>query len=153
MYNIICTTFLLPLPHLVQNLQFWRRSHNYCCTFCPEDIFNQWIRQYTSTEKNDRSHKMAVKWKSEWKLRIVFIDLDRETCIWCERFEFDATNLNLIWQLWATVVYFVLSEFVCFDRLWQLATTHACDNTRVREARNSRQNDVTWFDFFYRGNK
>ena len=37
--------------------------------------------------------------------------------------------------------------FVCFDILWQLATTHARDNTRDREANSLRQNDVTWCDF------
>ena len=37
--------------------------------------------------------------------------------------------------------------FVCFDILWQLATTHARDNTRDRDANSSRQNDVTWCDF------
>ena len=49
-------------------------------------------------------------------------------------------------------VYFLLSDFfplsVCFDILWQLATTHARDNTRYRDANSSRQNDVTWCDFF-----
>ena len=38
--------------------------------------------------------------------------------------------------------------FVCFNKLWQLATPHARVNTRVREARNSFQNDVTRFVFF-----
>ena len=33
--------------------------------------------------------------------------------------------------------------FVCFDILWQLATTHARDNTLDRDANSSRQNDVT----------
>ena len=37
--------------------------------------------------------------------------------------------------------------FVCFDILWQLATTNARDNTRDRDANSSRQNDVTWCDF------
>ena len=48
-------------------------------------------------------------------------------------------------------VYFLLSEFfplfVCFDILWQLATTHERDNTRDRDANSSRQNDFTWCDF------
>ena len=48
-------------------------------------------------------------------------------------------------------VYFLLSEFfplfVCFDILWQLATTHERDNTRNRDANSSRQNDFTWCDF------
>ena len=48
--------------------------------------------------------------------------------------------------------YFLLSEFfplfVCFDILWQLATTHERDNTRDRDANSSRQNDFTWCDFF-----
>ena len=48
-------------------------------------------------------------------------------------------------------VYFLLSDFfplsVCFDILWQLATTHARDNTRDRDANSSRKNDVTWCDF------
>ena len=47
--------------------------------------------------------------------------------------------------------YFLLSEFfplfVCFDILWQLATTHERDNTRDRDANSSRQNDFTWCDF------
>ena len=47
--------------------------------------------------------------------------------------------------------YFLLSEFfplfVCFDILWQLATTHERDNTRNRDANSSRQNDFTWCDF------
>ena len=37
--------------------------------------------------------------------------------------------------------------FVCFEILWQLATTHARDNTRDRDANSTRQNDVTWCDF------
>ena len=37
--------------------------------------------------------------------------------------------------------------FVCFDILWQLATTHERDNTRDRDANSSRQNDFTWCDF------
>ena len=37
--------------------------------------------------------------------------------------------------------------FVCFDILWQLATTHALDNTLDRDANSSRQNDITWCDF------
>ena len=48
--------------------------------------------------------------------------------------------------------YFLLSEFfplfVCFDILWQLATTHERDNTRDRDANSSRQNDFTWCDFW-----
>ena len=48
-------------------------------------------------------------------------------------------------------VYFLLSDFfplfVCFDILWQLATTHERDNTRDRDANSSRQNDFTWCDF------
>ena len=36
--------------------------------------------------------------------------------------------------------------FVCFDILWQLATTPARDNTRDRDANSSRKNDVTWCD-------
>ena len=43
--------------------------------------------------------------------------------------------------------------FVCFDILWQLATTHERDNTRDRDANSSRQNDFTWCGFFCRGNK
>ena len=47
--------------------------------------------------------------------------------------------------------YFLLSEFfplfVCFDILWQLATTHERDNTRDRDANSSRQNNFTWCDF------
>ena len=42
--------------------------------------------------------------------------------------------------------------FVCFDILWQLATTHARDNTRDRDANSSSQNGVTWWDFL-QGNK
>ena len=38
--------------------------------------------------------------------------------------------------------------FVCFDILWQLPTTHTRDHTRDRNANSSRQNDVTWCDFF-----
>ena len=43
-------------------------------------------------------------------------------------------------------IFFAL--FVCFDILWQLATTQARDNTRNRDANSSCQNDVTWWDFF-----
>ena len=50
-------------------------------------------------------------------------------------------------------VYFLLSDFfplsVCFDILWQLATTHARDNTRDRDANSSRLFDA----IFCRGNK
>ena len=42
-------------------------------------------------------------------------------------------------------IFFTL--FLCFDILWQLATTNARDITRDRDANSSRQNDVTWFDF------
>ena len=42
--------------------------------------------------------------------------------------------------------------FVCFDILWQLATTtHASDNTRDRDANDSPQNDVTGCDFLQLG--
>ena len=48
-------------------------------------------------------------------------------------------------------IYFLLSEFfplfVCFDKLWQLATIHAHDNTRDRDVNTLRQNDVTWCYF------
>ena len=42
-------------------------------------------------------------------------------------------------------IFFLL--FVCFDILWQLATTHARDNKRHRDAKSSRQNGVTWCEF------
>ena len=48
-------------------------------------------------------------------------------------------------------IYFLLSEFfllfVCFDIVWQLATTHTGDNTHDRDANSSHQNDITWCDY------
>ena len=55
------------------------------------------------------------------------------------------TFFYLIYLLSLMGIFFPL--FVCFDILWQLATTHARDNTRDRDANSSRKNDVTWCDF------
>ena len=100
---------------------FQRRSHNYCNTFCPEDISDRWTRQYTYMY----SHKMT-----EWKLRIVFIDLaadKQETWIWCERFEFDVSNLNLMWAIWIWCEQF---EFDAsnFSLIWVILVW--CDSCR-----------------------
>ena len=68
--------------------------------------------------------------------------------------EFFLNKFNCLLFTFFTVSYLNFYPlFVCFDKLWQLETTRARDNTRVREARNSRQNDLTWFDFFCRGNR
>ena len=55
------------------------------------------------------------------------------------------TFFYLIYLLSLIGIFFLL--FVCFDILWQVATTHARDNTRDRDANSSRKNDVTWCDF------
>ena len=55
---------------------------------------------------------------------------------------------SFIYFIYFRLSQFFLPLFVCFDILWQLATTHARDNTRDWDANSSRQNDVTWCDFF-----
>ena len=63
-------------------------------------------------------------------------------------FQFFKIEFNCLLFTFFTVSYrnfFPL--FVCFNKLLEFPTTHTCDNTRVREARNSRQNDVTRSDF------
>ena len=59
---------------------------------------------------------------------------------------------NQIQLLTVYILYCLLSEFFpLFFLFWQTLTARddtRLDNTWVREARNSHQNDVTWFDFF-----
>ena len=63
--------------------------------------------------------------------------------------EFVLIKFNCLLFTFFTVSYLnIYPLFLCFDKFWQLETTHARDNTRVREARILRQNDLTWFDFF-----
>ena len=75
-----------------------------------------------------------------------------------KRLEIELTNITRrhfcslsVFCIEHSFVYFLLSDFfplfVCFDILWQLATTHERDNTRDRDANSSRQNDFTWCDF------
>ena len=75
-----------------------------------------------------------------------------------KRLESELTNITRrhfcslpVFHIEHSFISFLLSEFfplfVCFDILWQLATRHAHDNTRDRDANTSRQNDVTWCYF------
>ena len=75
-----------------------------------------------------------------------------------KRLESELTNITRrhfcslpVFHIEHSFISFLLSEFfplfVCFDILWQLATRHAHNNTRDRDANTSRQNDVTWCYF------
>ena len=75
-----------------------------------------------------------------------------------KRLESELTNVTRwhfcslpIFHIEHSFIYFVLSEFfplfVCFNKLWQLATIHAHDNTRDRDVNTLRQDDVTWCYF------
>ena len=75
-----------------------------------------------------------------------------------KRLESELTNVTRwhfcslpIFHIEHSFIYFLSSEFfplfVCFDKLWQLATIYAHDNTRDRDVNTLRQNDVTWCYF------
>ena len=75
-----------------------------------------------------------------------------------KRLESELTNVTRwhfcslpVFHIKHSFIYIVLSEFfplfVCFNKLWQLATIHAHDNACDRDVNTLRQDDVTWCYF------
>ena len=123
---------------------FARALQSCCCCFFYFLCFPSWRIQTLQQFLRTWTTLMKGQARNVWRLNS---QISQDGTFVLYRFLY-WTFLYLLYFIIFTFFYrFFFLLFVCFDILWQLATTYARDDTRDRDANSSCQNDITWCDF------
>ena len=154
------STWQFPVNKVIKFGPCWEAPYLWLVTywqFTLSDYFRKWRVEYKNTGSYSRRYFpfSSLSRFSPSPFPLPFLRLPRRHDPWHKWNFRDKLPLPVL-RIEHPLIYFIIISligiffsliFVCFDILWQLATSHAHNNTRDRDANSSRQNDVTCCGF------